>query len=106
MVMLRPLLPCSTTPRASGDRSRTGMRVEKPWARPSESRRLKYHELEVPARIHGATAPSDSDRSLLGMTMSGSGSSRKPRPVHDGQAPCGLLKLNVRGSISPMLTPQ
>ena len=31
---------------------------------------------------------------------------RTPSPWHVGHAPYGLLKLNVRGSISPMLVPQ
>ena len=37
----------------------------------------------------------------FGMTSSGSISIFTPRPVQSGQAPCGLLKLKLRGASSP-----
>ena len=55
-----------------------------------------------PALCHGRIAPFASERSGFARMRSGSGSRRVPSPVHDGQAPCGELKENVRGSISPM----
>ena len=39
------------------------------------------------------------------MTRSGSISSRVPRPVQAGQAPCGELNENVRGSSSSTVNP-
>ena len=47
-----------------------------------------------------AMAPSFSERSGSGMMRSGSISSLLPRPWQSGQAPCGVLKEKVRGSIS------
>ena len=55
-----------------------------------------------PDFCHGSTAPCFNDRSGFASTRSGSGSSLVPRPVHAGQAPCGELKENIRGSISPI----
>ena len=78
---------------------------ENPWDRATESIRLMYQPLEAPERVHGATAPSSRDRDLLGITRSGSTSNLYPRPVQSGQAPWGLLKLKVRGSISDRLIP-
>jgi hypothetical protein len=65
-----------------------------------------YHVLVAAARIQGWMAPSLSVSPRFGMTSDGSSSMRTPRPVHSGQAPCGLLKLKLRGAISPMLKPQ
>src|SRR3989344_4658164 len=45
-------------------------------------------------------APSAMVRHLLGNTSSGSTSRVEPSPVQVGHAPCGLLKLKSRGSIS------
>ena len=42
----------------------------------------------------------------LGTTRSGSNSSFSPSPSQAGQAPCGALKLNSRGSISAMVKPE
>ena len=67
---------------------------------------LAWTPWAVPGRIHGAMAPSARERAGLGTTSSGSTSSRKPSPVHSGHAPWGLLKLKVRGSISPKLMAQ
>ena len=58
------------------------------------------------SRSHGLTAPSARLRLLSGTIRSGSNSIWLPRPVQVGQAPCGLLKLKVRGSISGRLMPQ
>ena len=40
------------------------------------------------------------------MTSDGSSSIFTPRPVQSGQAPWGLLKLKLRGAISPKVRPQ
>src|SRR3546814_4548700 len=55
---------------------------------------------------HGTTAPFFRLSAWLGTTSSGSNSSRSPSPSHAGQAPCGALKLNSRGSISAMVKPE
>ena len=47
--------------------------------------------------LHGATAPSLSDRRLFGTTLSRSMSTMRPKPSQRGQAPRGLLKLNRWG---------
>ena len=64
-----------------------------------------YHPATLGDFDHGSTAPPASDFRRSGMTRVGSISISTPRPVHFEQAPCGLLKLNVRGSISPMEVP-
>ncbi len=51
-------------------------------------------------------APLRSDRSLSGMTRSGSIVCSTPRPSQAGQAPKGLLKENSRGSTSEMVKPE
>src|SRR5512136_3092056 len=79
-----------------------GVSSEKPERRASCSRVYKYQVWNC----QGLIAPALMDNSLSGITRSGSISSLMPRPVHFGQAPCGLLKLKVRGAISPRLTPQ
>ena len=50
--------------------------------------------------LKGATAPSAKDTVGSGITRSSSTSIVLPRPKQDGQAPKGLLKENIRGSIS------
>ncbi len=42
----------------------------------------------------------------LGTTSAGSKDSFSPRPSHAGQAPCGALNENSRGSISAMVKPE
>src|SRR5512139_3670178 len=42
-------------------------------------------------------APCDSDKSSLGTMSSGSKYIEVPKPLQVGQAPCGLLKENIRG---------
>ena len=61
-----------------------------------------------PLLCHPITAMAPSFRLLVlsGIIRSGSNSCRKPRPVHTGHAPKGLLKENERGSISSMEIPQ
>ena len=65
-----------------------------------------YQVETVLVRAQGWTAPSASERFLFGITISGSSSIFTPRPVHSRQAPCGLLKLKLRGSSSPNERPQ
>ena len=64
-----------------------------------------YQPATLGDRDHGSMAPSARDFVRSGMTSVGSICISTPRPVHFGQAPCGLLKLNVRGSISPIEVP-
>ena len=51
-------------------------------------------------------APFLIDKSLLGTIISGSTTIFTPKPVQSGQAPFGLLKEKLGGSISPILMPQ
>ncbi len=67
--------------------------------------RMYQVETEV-VRDHGTIAPSAIERLLLGTTSAGSISIFMPSPVHSRQAPCGLLKLKLRGSSSPKERPQ
>ena len=55
---------------------------------------------------HGRIAPSLSDSDGSGTTSSGSISICEPRPVQRGQAPCGELNENERGSSSGIEIPQ
>ena len=55
-------------------------------------------------RLNGRIAPSAIVNLPFGITSSGSTSSREPSPVQTLQAPCGLLKLKVRGSSSGIVT--
>ena len=57
--------------------------------------------MEVLSRWKGTIAPSAIVSVRLGITSSGSSSICTPRPVQVGQAPWGLLKEKLRGSISP-----
>ncbi len=52
------------------------------------------------------TAPSDHERERSGMDNSAWNAPRDPSPSQAGQAPWGLLKLKLRGSISGRLVPQ
>ncbi len=52
------------------------------------------------------TAPCDHDRERSGTDSSAWNAPRDPSPSQAGQAPCGLLKLKLRGSISGRLVPQ
>ena len=49
---------------------------------------------------HGAIAPSARLKSSFCTTSSGSKYIVEPTPEQVGQAPCGLLKENIRGAIS------
>ena len=55
---------------------------------------------------HGRIAPSPSDSDGSGTISSGSISIWEPSPVHRGQAPCGELNENIRGSSSGIEVPQ
>ena len=55
---------------------------------------------------HGRIAPSFSDSDGSGTISSGSISICEPSPVQRGQAPCGELKENIRGSSSGIEVPQ
>ncbi len=63
------------------------------------------HEAVATMRRQGTTAPCDSESAGLGSTSPGSISSRLPSPVQEGQAPCGELKLKLRGAGSSKLPP-
>ena len=87
----------------------TGVFSEK-WWRSAKSESIHQYQLCRPTRCEanaqGRIAPSAIVRRLLGNTSSGSTSKVEPSPVHSGHAPYGLLKENVRGSISGKLIPQ
>src|SRR6201999_1773977 len=55
---------------------------------------------------HGAIAPSARPSRSSGTTRSGSKKFSTPSPSQAGQAPCGELKLNSRGSISSIENPE
>ena len=57
-------------------------------------------------RAQGTTAPFLIESASLGTISSGSNNCFSPRPSQPGQAPCGALKLNRRGSISAMVKPE
>src|SRR5688572_31941565 len=84
--------------------SDTGTSVRKPRRLAIASTTLPYHESVVGMRDHGMSAPSAIDTRLL-IIRSGSNSMRRPRPVQAGQAPCGELNENERGSSSSMVKP-
>ena len=54
--------------------------------------------------LQGRMAPSAKVKRWLGITKSGSTVSLLPKPLHSGQAPCGLLKEKSRGSSSESWT--
>ena len=68
-------------------RSLTGVLAENPWLLATDSTILRYHVLDVPDLFHGDMAPSERDKSLLGITNWGSTSSLYPSPVQILQAP-------------------
>ena len=86
--------------------SSTGVDSENPCRRLRDRSMLSYQGLSRPFAVHGWMAPSARLSPLSGMTRLGSISRLEPRPVQAGQAPYGLLKLKVRGAISPRLIPQ
>ncbi len=73
------------------------------WLSPTACNFFMY-QVSIVTRLKGLIAPSAIVSRPLGITSSGSTSSREPRPVHTGQAPCGLLKLKVRGTSSGIVT--
>ena len=84
---------------------RTGTSSENLCFFPNASSVRCRQVLVVLARDQGWIAPSFSFRPLFGTISSGSSYIFTPRPVQSGQAPCGLLKLKLRGAISPRLIP-
>ena len=56
--------------------------------------------------LHGTMAPSKIDFVLSGITKSKSNSILTPRPLQALHDPKGELNENVRGSSSPIVTPQ
>src|SRR4030042_3927681 len=94
------------TLRCLGERDLTGTYRENPYLLAPSAVMLSYQPLMEPDLAQGWMAPSARVSSLLAITRSASISRLLPRPVQSGQAPCGLLKLKVRGAISPRLIPQ
>ena len=77
-----------------------------PWAWATASVTLPYHESAMGIRAKGRIrAPLAIDRERSGTTRCGSISRRMPSPVQVGQAPCGELKLKLRGSRSSIWVP-
>src|SRR6266704_1450184 len=70
------------------------------------SRVAVCHSLPLTTLLHGAIAPPSRLNSGWVTISSASISCCVPRPVQVGHAPCGLLKLKVRGAISGRLMPQ
>ncbi len=81
------------------------MSVRNPYRSATASRIVANHEAVATIRRHGRTAPCASERDRFGSTRSGSISSRLPSPVQSGHAPCGELKLKLRGAGSSKLPP-
>src|SRR5262245_55628563 len=83
---------------------RHGASTENPYSLATEpSSRSKYW-LRNPA--HGASAPSEMDRSSSGTTSSGSTSKFVPSPSQRSQAPYGELNEKFRGASSSNDSPQ
>ena len=104
MVTLFPLVPLRITSFAFSERSLNGVSSEKPYSSASATRSAWPKLFESPLFIHPITAmaPSFRDLDLSGIIRSTSSSLLNPKPVHTGQAPKGLLKEKLRGSISSM----
>src|SRR6266567_968471 len=68
--------------------------------------RLQSGSVPLTTLLHGAIAPPSRLNSGWVTISSASISCCVPRPVQVGHAPCGLLKLKVRGAISGRLMPQ
>lgn len=63
-----------------------------------------YHHF-TPTEPHAAIAPCFIDRSLFGITKSGSTSLLSPSPLQVSQAPNGALNENILGDNSSIPTP-
>src|SRR5215216_2437426 len=101
------LPPYRSTFNCASVRFLMGVSIENPNSRPTASStsiiQLSpcWNDL-----AHGTIAPSTILRFLSGMIRSGSGSICTPKPVQVGQAPCGELNENDRGSMAPNEMPQ
>ena len=80
----------------------TGTSVLKPRPLATASTTFPYQESVIGIRDQGSSAPSAIESRRL-IIRSGSNSMRTPNPVHAGHAPCGELKLKLRGSSSSMV---
>src|SRR4051794_12065345 len=105
MTTFSSLLAWSRYSSASGGRSRMGLLGSQPRFLKTASVIFMRHEESVGMRDHGETAPFMTLFDLSGTTRSGSISSRVPRPVQVGQAPCGELNEKLRGSSSSIVKP-
>ena len=76
-----------------------------PWDANTASVIFIRHETSVGILVHGTSAPARMLFDRSGMTRSGSITSCVPRPVQVGQAPCGELNENERGSSSSIVVP-
>jgi hypothetical protein len=63
MVTFFVLLPFNIRSKLLGSRFLTGVAAENPLALATDSTILRYQPLDVPDFIHGAMAPSNSDKS-------------------------------------------
>src|SRR5215203_4912421 len=102
--MRSPLVPKRIRFLSYSSRSRQGTSRSIPYFSASAPSTLAWYS--VCELAHGTTAPSLTLRSSLGTTSDGSISNLLPRPSQRSQAPCGLLKENVRGCISAIEAPQ
>ena len=114
-----PLRPCQRTeklrspvPQSSASRWRLGSRrqglsVSTPrvatiWPRKPDAQPVFWDTLGPQL----FTAPSSRESSSLGITRSGSISTREPRPLQSTHMPCGLLKEKLWGVSSGKEIPQ
>ena len=100
------LVPFIIISNVSDSRSSIGTSIRKEATSDNEFNWLMCHEEREPPLDQPSIPPSSIVFDLSGITKSGSTTILKPNPVHVPQAPWGLLKLKVLGSISPMLTLQ
>ena len=96
-------VPCKITSKFFLDKSLTGVCVEKPYSLATASKMREYQEIREVVLLQGLIAPSAKVKRGFGITKSGSTVSLVPKPLHSGQAPCGLLKEKSRGSNSERL---
>ena len=82
-----------------------GVSASKPETSATAASRRRYQVCPPRDLASGSIAPVAIVRVRSGTTSAGSTRISTPSPVQRWQAPCGLLKLNVRGSISPREKP-
>src|SRR5262245_47799686 len=100
-----PSSPYRMTSRSAFFIAFTGTLSLKPCFFATASTIRKYQVFVEAARDQGAIAPSAMEMLRFGMMSPGSICIFTPRPVQSVQAPCGELKLKLRGASSPIDVP-